>query len=134
MKVKNITLSPNFGNVYGVYGTGSQIESLYNRIVREKSGNKNLMIIPATDEFMIRKNKGVLEHAAKVGKKQIALLITGQKDYDRVNFQEYGWATIDGISKHIKEIFNLNKINENQIQEIITSTSKDKRKPSPSKF
>ena len=120
MKVGNINNSLNFGNVYGVYGSISQITNLYDEIVGKKQSVSNLLYIPANDVFAKSNNyENDLVLAAKTGD-QVALIVTGD-EYEKISNKKRGWKTKDDIAKNVQKIINLNFITDKQKREIIKS-------------
>jgi len=125
MKIFNINTKQNFGNVYALYGTTSQIVDTWNNKIindlpKDSFDKNNIMLFSATDIYENSKQEGILANVAHEGKK-VALIVTGEKDCNNVSFMEFGWTSLNGISQHILKAFNLDNINHEDIDEIKSS-------------
>ncbi len=106
MRVGNISNNINFGRVYAVAGTKEQVEEL-KAIVNNSKGEG--FFISATNLYKDRKGEGECTKAAKEGK-EVAFVVAGKEDVEKVSFFAPGWGSINGISQHIDRFIELNNV------------------------
>lgn len=104
-----------YDSVYAVAGTKDQISELQN-IFSKTTGQ--VMVMSATDLYTQGRTTGLCTDAASKGK-EIAFVVTGKKSCDNVSFMNFGWSSLQGISKRIQSFINLENVKEQtkQIQE-----------------
>lgn len=103
MKIENIP-SVSFKSVYAVSGSQDQIVNLHNGLLEEMREDKALLM-PATDIYEGSTGRGLCAKAVKEGK-EVAFLITGKNVKD-VLFMSHGWGSLNGISQHIANFFEM---------------------------
>jgi len=106
MRVNNISNNLSFGKVYACAGTKEQINELKD-IIQSSKGNG--MVYNATDLYINREGDGLCTQAARQGK-EIAFVVAGKKDTDKVSFMESGWSSINGISRHLDRFIELTDV------------------------
>lgn len=106
MRVNNISNHTSFGRVYACAGTKEQMNELQN-IVNKSKGNG--MFISATDLYVNRAGNGLCTQAAHQGK-EIAFVVAGKEDTNKVSFMEFGWSSVNGISRHIDRFIELTDV------------------------
>ena len=107
----------SFGKVYALYGTNKQILDTYNGICNDLDKNSSIRYIDATQIYQKNNGKGLLTKVAHNGK-DVAFVVTGKSDNEKIRFMEFGWTSINGISQHICKAFNVDKIRKKDVQEI----------------
>lgn len=114
-----MNISPiSFGKVYALYGSKKQIADTCSGIRHDLAHkNSSITILDATDIYQNNRGGGILTQAAHDGK-DICFVVTGKEDCEKVSFMDYGWSTINGVSRHIYKGFDLDKISERDIKEI----------------
>lgn len=105
-QIENI--SKQYPGVFAVAGTKEQINQLRN-IVSKSKGNGYFM--EATSLYTNRKGSGLCTDAAKSGK-EVAFVVTGKEATDNVSFMNYGWSSINGVSRHIDRFVELTDVKE----------------------
>ena len=106
MRISNISSNINFGRVYAVAGTKEQVEEL-KAIVNNSKGEG--FFLNATHIYKDRKGDGLCTNAVKEGK-EIAFVVAGKEDVEKVSFFAPGWGSINGISNHIDRFIELNNV------------------------
>lgn len=108
MRISNISNNINFGRVYAVAGTKEQVDELKS-IVNNSKGEG--FFLSATHLYKDRKGdgEGACTKAAKDGK-EIAFVVAGKEDVEKVSFFAHGWGSINGISQHIDRFIELNNV------------------------
>ena len=106
MRISNISNNVNFGRVYAVAGTKEQVEEL-KAIVNNSKGEG--FFLNATHIYKDRKGEGQCTNAVKEGK-EIAFVVAGKEDVEKVSFFAPGWGSINGISNHIDRFIELNNV------------------------
>ena len=106
MRISNISNNINFGRVYAVAGTKEQVDELKS-IVNNSKGEG--FFLSATHLYKDRNGEGACTNAAREGK-EIAFVVAGKEDVEKVSFFAPGWGSINGISKHIDRFIELNNV------------------------
>ncbi len=108
MRISNISNYINFGRVYAVAGTREQVEEL-KAIVNRSRGDG--FFLSATHIYKDRKSDGLCTEAAKQGN-EIAFVVAGKEDVEKVSFMHPGWSSVNGISNHIDRFIQLSNVKE----------------------
>ena len=106
MRIGNISNNVNFGRVYAVAGTKEQLAEL-RQIVQKSAGSG--AFFNATDLYKNRQGDGLCTEAANNGK-EVAFVVAGKEDYDKVYFMRSGWTSLNGISHHIDRFIDLENV------------------------
>ena len=106
MRISNISNNVNFGRVYAVAGTKEQVEEL-KAIVNNSKGEG--FFLNATHIYKDKKGDGECTKAAKEGK-EIAFVVAGKEDVDKVSYFAPGWGSVNGISHHIDRFIELQNV------------------------
>lgn len=115
----------NFGRVIAVAGTKKQVENLKESL--SQSGcqeTKDYLFDNATSLYVDRPAKGPLSKAANEGK-EIVLITTGE-DVSKVMFMDRGWTSVNGISQHISDFFDVSSQYSQRAEEIKNIIEDDK--------
>ena len=106
MRIGNITNNVNFGRVYAVAGTKEQVDEV-KQIVRKTRGFGHFFNV--TDLYKKSSTNGLCSEAVQNGK-EVAFVVAGQEDYNKVNFMSPGWTSLNGISQHIDRFIELDNV------------------------
>lgn len=104
-----------YSSVYAVAGTSEQIEEL-NKIIAKTRGYATSM--DATHLYKGSFSDGQCAKAANEGK-EIAFIVTGKAANRALSFMDYGWSSVNGVSKRLQKFISLDdvKTQAKQIQE-----------------
>ncbi len=103
MRIESIS-NVNFKSVYAISGSKEQAANLYNNLQQKRAEEKALML-PATDIYEGSQGRGFCATSVRDGK-QVAFLITGKNIKD-VLFMNPGWGSMNGISHHIADCYEI---------------------------
>ncbi len=96
------TNNVSFKGVFGIYGKPETIKSVGQKL----NSVKNTYMTQATDLYKNRAGEGILTQVSKQGK-DVAIIVTGKEDIQKVSTMERGWSSINSLSNHLKEIVNV---------------------------
>ena len=104
-----------YAQVYAVAGTPEQIHELRGIIARTQG---YATCLDATDLYKGGYSSGECGKAANEGK-EIAFVVTGKQANKALSFMDYGWSSINGVSKRLQRFISLDNVKEQakQIQE-----------------
>ena len=106
MRINNISNNINFGRVYAAAGSKEQINQL-KKIIGSSKGEG--LFLDATSLYKEKAGDGLCTNAAKEGK-EVAFVVAGKKDVNKVLFMEHGWTSINGVSHHIDRFIELDDV------------------------
>ena len=107
-KTRVKSVSREYDSVYAVSGTEQQIEEM-KKIIKKTNGKAT--ILDATELYTQGLTNGLCNAAASQGKK-INFVITGKEATDKVSFMDYGWSSLNGISKRIQKFISLDNVKD----------------------
>ena len=105
-RVKSI--EREYDSVYALAGTPEQLEDLQ-RILKNTKGVANYS--NATHLYQGRKTNGLCSKAVQDGK-EIAFVVTGKENNRNISFMEFGWSSINAISRRIEKFISLENVPE----------------------
>ncbi len=108
MRIGNISNNINFGRVYAVAGTREQVEEMKAIVNRSKGDG---FFLSATHLYKDRTGEGLCTEAAKQGD-EIAFIVAGKEDVEKVSFMYPGWSSVNGVSNHIDRFIKLTNVKE----------------------
>ena len=79
------------------------------KIIEKTNGKAT--ILDATELYTQGLTNGLCNEAASQGKK-INFVVTGKEATDKVSFMDYGWSSLNGISKRIQKFISLDNVKE----------------------
>ena len=108
-------LERQYSSVYAVAGTSEQIHELRGIIARTQG---YATCLDATDLYKGGYSSGQCGKAANEGK-EIAFVVTGKQANKALSFMDYGWSSVNGVSKRLQRFISLDNVKEQakQIQE-----------------
>lgn len=109
MRVNSINSNVSFGKVFALAGTFKQIERVGKKI-KEYPGDV-VMLKDATELYKGSNTDGFCSKAVRQGK-ELAFVITGKKDTDKVRFMEQGWGSMNGISHRLEAFLNITNVDK----------------------
>ncbi|MBQ8886350.1 MAG: hypothetical protein IJY61_01435 [Candidatus Gastranaerophilales bacterium] len=116
-KTRVKSVDRKYDSVYAVAGTSEQLDKLEAIISKTKG---KAIILDATDLYTQGKTTGLCANAAAEGK-EISFVVTGKEACNNVSFMQFGWTSIQGISRRIQRFIDLRNTEEQvkTIQEAI---------------
>lgn len=97
-----------YDSVYAVAGSSEQIEELKGILVKTKG---YVDISDATDLYKGAPTRGLCSQAVKEGK-EIAFVVTGKENNKNLSFMQFGWTSINAISRRLQRFVELKNIPE----------------------
>lgn len=109
------SIERKYAQVYAIAGTPEQIHELRSIIAKTQG---YATCLDATDLYKGSHSDGQCAKAANEGK-EIAFVVTGKASNKALSFMDYGWSTLNGVSKRLQRFISLDNVKEQakQIQE-----------------
>lgn len=104
MRINSIN-NLSFGKVYAVIGTKKQLENL-EKSTSSFQEKEKLSVMRATELYENSPVAGGLCSKAVKEGKEVDFYVTGKNVHD-VRFMEFGWGSINGVSRHIDSAYTI---------------------------
>ena len=115
-----------YAQVYALAGTPEQIRELRGIIAKT---NGYATCLDATDLYKGGRSSGLCSAAVTEGK-EIAFVVTGKASNRALSFMDYGWSTVNAVSRRLQQFISLENVQEQakQIQDAMEYDCKREQK------